>query len=81
MTNSDNNYDLGTYINKEADGGAPGPYINASGFLAYYEVNIALKKLAIEVNPPEVQNKEPGWTVKWNEFGKVPYNIQMEISF
>ncbi|KAG8181753.1 hypothetical protein JTE90_028291 [Oedothorax gibbosus] len=56
---SKDNTALRAGIKKWVGGGTPGPYTNASGFLAYYEIC------------PHVNSGE--WTKKYDDIGKCPY--------
>ncbi|CAL1266029.1 unnamed protein product [Larinioides sclopetarius] len=56
---SKDNTELRAGIKKWVGGGLPGPYTNASGFLAYYEIC------------PHVNSG--AWTKKYDDIGKCPY--------
>ncbi|XP_017488328.1 PREDICTED: endochitinase-like, partial [Rhagoletis zephyria] len=58
LSASNHNYSLGTTITGAGNAGA---YTQEAGFLAYYEICT------------QVQNASLGWTVEWDDEGKVPY--------
>lgn len=53
--------DLGAYIVKWMNGGEPGPFTNASGFMAHYEICVKL------LDPAD------GWVKRYDDIGKVPF--------
>ncbi|KAK6625867.1 hypothetical protein RUM43_006166 [Polyplax serrata] len=60
LGNGNNNFQIGTWINKEAGGGDAGPYTQSRGSLAYYEICLKF----IEDN---------GWLPGWDSVGFCPY--------
>lgn len=54
-----NNANLKAEIKKWKKGGNPGPYTNATGFLAYYEICSLIQ--------------DKNWTKKFDDFGKCPF--------
>lgn len=80
LSRGNNNFELGTYIDKEAGGGEPGPFTQERGILSYNEVlslksneilNFAQSKFFQICT--EVQDPSKGWTLRWDDVGKCPF--------
>lgn len=59
---------LGDYINKQKNGGDPGEFTEARGFMSYYEICLRL------------QNSTQNWSKGYDEAGKVPF-IYKELNW
>ncbi|KAL0273167.1 UNVERIFIED_CONTAM: hypothetical protein PYX00_005907 [Menopon gallinae] len=65
LSKGNDNYELGTWINKEAGGGDAGPYTQEKGFLSYYEIC-------------SVMEVDELWIDRWDNIGLCPFTYKAQ---